>query len=201
MSLRALAKEEVKRSDRRDAGSAWRGPQLPAFGRIRGWAIGPPVAGLVVAGSRSAVEPGGAPPPPPPPSGKPGNVLDALVKFVPTESITLYVAAVSAAPALTALWPPITLARMYWLFGVVLTPVIFFLLFLQERRADGKPRKVPPREWPWWKMTAACFAFLIWALAIPGHPYVRADAVGGAVMGLGALVGLTVLTLLDKVFG
>lgn len=135
---------------------------------------------------------GGATPAPP------NNALSALVKYIPTESVTLYVAAVSAAPALKAVWPGLSENDIYWFFGV-LTPVIFVLVFIGKLRVEGLWPLRSLKDWPWWKTFAATLAFFVWALAVPGPPDIERDT-SGTIAALLALLVSTLLSLLEPVF-
>ena len=57
------------------------------------------------------------------------DVLAGLTKYIPTESVTLYVAAVSSLTALkdTGITAPMT----FWFF-ICLTPLLMLLLFLRQ---------------------------------------------------------------------
>ena len=125
------------------------------------------------------------------------NALSMLVKYIPTESVTLYVAAISAAAALNSFWS-ITGAHIYWFFAA-LTPIIFILIYLGKRRALRLPTLPPVGELPLWKLFACTVAFLVWALAVPGNPYISPEN-GGAVVGFFALFISTVLSLLEPIF-
>lgn len=137
--------------------------------------------------------------PEPPANNAVNNALSMLVKYIPTESVTLYVAAISAAVALKSFWPRITAAHIYWFFGVF-TPLLFALIYLGKRRASHLPTFPPLGEWPWWKMFAATVGFLVWALAVPGNPYIQSDTAGAAVAGLLAIFISTVLSVLEPLF-
>ena len=124
------------------------------------------------------------------------NALNALVGYIPTEVITLYVAALSAEAALHSTVPAIDAATILWFF-VGLTPLLLLLIYLSKVAATGD--KLPgPREWPWWKMVAATIAFFVWALAVPGNPYLRDAA--AAVAGLGAMLASTLLSIMTPIF-
>jgi hypothetical protein len=127
------------------------------------------------------------------------NALSMLVKYIPTESITLYVAAISAASALKSVSPKVTEGAIYWFFAV-LTPVLLLLIYLGKRKVAGLPTFPPIREWPWWKTFAATVAFLVWALAVPGNPYVKGDTAGAAVAGFFAIFISTILSILEPIF-
>jgi len=134
---------------------------------------------------------------PEPPKDPVSNAISVLTKYIPTEVITLYVAAVSAAPALRAFTGYIDMVRIYWVYAV-LTPVTLLLIYLGKLKRANQP--LPPSQfWPWWRMLAATVAFLVWALAIPGNPYVRGD-IGGVLAAFGALFVSTFLTLLEPFF-
>src|ERR1700674_3441348 len=95
------------------------------------------------------------------------NALDGLVKYIPTESITLYVAATAAMSSFTATFPFLTPYWLYWGF-VVLTPILFLLIYIGKRRSQNLsalPQQVT--NWPWWKFIASTIAFMVWALASP----------------------------------
>ena len=124
------------------------------------------------------------------------NALTALVGYFPTEIITLYVAALSARTALQATFPVIDAAAILWFF-VILTPLLLLLIYISKVAATGD--KLPgPAIWPWWKMFAATVAFFVWALAVPGNPYL--NDTGAAVAGLGAMLVSTLLTMLTPIF-
>lgn len=134
----------------------------------------------------------------PPAPRKGSNSFDFLAHYIPTEAITLYVAACSAMFALKETFAWITEARVYWAF-VVFTPLLFLILFCGQRRKAALRLFPPFAQWPWWKLTSCTVAFAVWALAIPTTPYLQGTA-GGAVAALGAMVVSTFLTLLQPIF-
>lgn len=131
------------------------------------------------------------------------NVLDSLVKYIPTESITLYVAASSAMDGLKSQFNFINEERTYWFFGL-LTPILFLLIYVGKRRS-ANIRPLFPRELkalPWWKLIASTIAFLAWALAIPNAPYLHTpnNVAGGAVAAFLAIFISTFLSVLEPIF-
>jgi uncharacterized membrane protein YhaH (DUF805 family) len=145
---------------------------------------------------RVAVRAGEAPPPLP--ETPPNNILANLTKYIPTESVTLYVATVSAQGVLKNYG--FTPSCVY-MFFVYLTPLLLLILFLQHLAIAKKNWKISPREWPWWKMVASTIAFAGWALAIPGNPVFSPDsATGGVIAGLIALFVSTFLSIFDPFF-
>lgn len=133
------------------------------------------------------------------------NALAVLIKYIPTEAVMLYVAAVSAAPAVTPtfrawredLTTPGLVEGVYWVFGLGLTPTLLLLIYFNKRHAAGLKPLVSPKEWPWWKVVASMIAFLVWAPAVPGHPWVGEDAGRGVLAGMCALFVSTALVLIE----
>jgi hypothetical protein len=80
---------------------------------------------------------------------------------------------------------------------VVLTPIIFLLIYTGKRRTQNLSF-LPPhrRSWPWWKLIASIIAFGIWALAVP--PLVTTDA-GKVVAAFGAIGVSAALSLVGAV--
>ena len=126
------------------------------------------------------------------------NAFAALARYIPAEIVTLYVAALSAMPAFAATFAFVTEVGLYWFF-VALTPVLLVLVLAGKRRSEGFSAFPPWKEWPWWKLVASTIAFLVWALAIPGTPYLS-TAQGKVVAAFGALLVSTFLTLLEPIF-
>lgn len=124
------------------------------------------------------------------------NALSMLVRYIPTETITLYVAAISAAAALKTIG--VTELIIYWFFGV-LTPALVILIYLGKRKAAGLTVIPQISEFPWWKTFAATIAFLVWALAVPNNPYTNGDA-QGAIAGFFAIFISTLLSVLEPLF-
>jgi hypothetical protein len=128
--------------------------------------------------------------PPQSPSG-----FEMLTRYIPTETITLYVGAMAAKDDLAkllgvenAIWP------IYWTFAV-LTPVLLLLLMLSRHKTSGSTESFKPH---WWPLLAAFLAFLVWAMSVPGHP--AADAYK-ALPAFAALLLSVFLSLLDPIIG
>jgi hypothetical protein len=133
-----------------------------------------------------------------PPSQK--DSLEALTKYIPTESITLYVAIVSAQTALASIIPWLTPSVGYKVF-VAVTPALMLILYLRHLAVAGRDWKVPPKSWPWWSMIASSIAFAVWAMAVPGNPIIDPNnTAGGVVAGVAALLVSTVLNIFAPFF-
>ena len=171
MSINALTSDEIQRR---------RGPaSVPGV-------LSPdtvPIAGTGVGGETNPVT----------------NTLSALVKYIPTESVTLYVAALSALSGLREISSSIDARTVYLVFGVVLTPALVLLLLIAKLAADpnyNDPLPWNPRKWPWWKMIAASIAFLAWGLAVPNNPYIQTEG-----LKLLAAFAATFVSLILSIFG
>jgi hypothetical protein len=127
------------------------------------------------------------------------NARDVLFKYIPTESITLYIAATSASSALLSVFPGLTPMVVYWFFAI-LTPILVLLIYFGKRRAGNLAIPLSSvSKWPLWKMFAATVAFLVWALAVPGNPYIHGQN-AGALIGLLAIFVSTMLRLFEPIF-
>lgn len=124
------------------------------------------------------------------------SAVTALVRYIPTEIITLYIAAVSVAPALNEAVHFLTPRALYWSF-VLLTPIMFMIVFL-NRLAIERQKFPGLRQFPWWKLMSSTAAFAVWALAVPNNPYIDTVAASAAA-GLAALLASTILTLLEPI--
>ena len=126
------------------------------------------------------------------------EMLDNLTRFIPTESVTLYVATIGIASAAGGENVPLILQPtfLYWLCAM-LTPLIFVILLIRAHALNQQ--SLLPDKWPIWKIVAATIAFLVWALAVPGSPYMNFTG-GPAIAAIGALFVSTFLGLLDPIF-
>ncbi|MCY7375491.1 MAG: hypothetical protein LH472_05915 [Pyrinomonadaceae bacterium] len=143
---------------------------------------------VIISPSSAMANDGGATPPiivnVQPPEVK--TALTKLARFIPTETITIYLGAVSAVAAIdqatktdagasadqwiTTLFAP---KPLYWIIGLIITPSIFIVIRAIEQQ---KIKKSAFSEFPYWKLLAAIISFLIWALAVPGNPYAESAA-------------------------
>jgi hypothetical protein len=188
VSISELANDEILRTNRQDL----------KLGAVVDQHLDPVVAKLglnadAASQLRTAMQPVAAASPVQKTSG--ATALDGLVKYIPTESITLYLAATSAFSSRTKTSPEVA-AYLYWGF-VVLTPILFLLIYLGKRRSQTLPLfPATISGWPWWKLIASTIAFMVWALAVP--PLVDGD-LGKITVAFGALLVSTLLSLIGGV--
>jgi hypothetical protein len=136
-------------------------------------------------------------PPTPPPPAPDSNTLAGLTKYIPTETVTLYVATFSAQAALSDAFGKFAPAWAYWIF-LTLTPLLVLLLFFRRLKLNPPPSGTPRPPWPWWPMAAAAIAFAVWALAVPGNEIIPDKS--GTLAAFGALVVSTILNLVAPFF-
>lgn len=135
-------------------------------------------------------QPGAAPPDP---------KTSALTKYIPTETITLYVAAVANQKSLGEVWSWCTAQVVYCAFATA-TPIVVLLLYMSK--ITGAKPWFKPLEWPWWGLFAGTVAFAIWAWAVPGNPVMdTAKPAPAAIAAFLALVISSGLSLLGSALG
>jgi hypothetical protein len=105
------------------------------------------------------------------------NALNVLTKYFPAELVSLYIAAVSAVTSLTALLAYINPTSLFWFF-IILTPVLYILTYIGKLK-QAEQELPGLLDWPWLKVIAATVGFGVWALAIPGNPYVTEGGTAG----------------------
>jgi hypothetical protein len=118
--------------------------------------------------------------------------LDGLVKYIPVETITLFVAAMAVMDSIQSSFSIVTKWHVYG-FCAILTPVILWLIAVGEHRKNAV---VDPLPLPLWRMFAATLGFLVWALSVPP----MLSDLQRPLAGLGALLISTLLTLGDPIF-
>jgi hypothetical protein len=116
--------------------------------------------------------------------------LKAVASYIPSEVLTVYVAALATLQGSTSVF--------WWFFGA--TPVVVWLVYAGKLASAGKPLPVWPGAWPWWEMFAATIAFVAWGLALPDSPFKSATWYSSAIAGLGVVTVSVALGLLAPVF-
>lgn len=119
--------------------------------------------------------------------------FDALAKYIPTETVTLFVAAMAVRGPLENLIGA-TPWHLY-LAGAALTPTILLLIAFGRYRQSGVTTAFRPHPWP---IVAALVAYLVWALSVPEF---LANPDGRLLAAFGAVFVSTLLSLLEPVFG
>jgi hypothetical protein len=125
------------------------------------------------------------------------NTLDMLIRYIPTEAITLYVAALAAEPVIEPVVPAYEAVQVYNAF-LILTPLLVLIVYASKRATEGMRPFPTLKQWPWWEMVASLVAFAAWGLAVPGNPYANSPA-GTAAAGLAVIAVSTLLTYLEPI--
>jgi hypothetical protein len=124
------------------------------------------------------------------------KIMDMLSKFIPTEILAPYVAALSLITTKAITWNEETIYIVF----IVATPIVF-LLFHYAKIASSDQKPWPTKvDYPVliWKALAAGVAFAVWALAVPTNSL--QDSVGGpAVASFFAMVISPILTAIDVI--
>ncbi len=137
----------------------------------------------------------GAPQPP-----EDNSRLDALASYIPTETITLYVATLSAKDSFKALVGGFNPLVVYWIF-LALNLLLAVVLALRQRVLQPPPAGTPQPSLPYWRIVASTIAFAVWALWVPGNEVLKGDPKTiGAAVALGALFVSTLLNLVAPFF-
>lgn len=191
MSLTSLAAAEIERGDSPDMSIALIEKQLlDAAHRVPKLSI--PTGSLGYIKNRQL------PTSPKNPDREPPNPFQSLVKYIPAESTTLYLASASAGEALVITFPFFTPMVAYWSF-VVLTPTLFMLILAGQRKSKNLSAFPKMRKLPYWKIFASTTAFAVWGLAVPTNPY-STNADRGAAFAFMAVVVSTILGMLEGIF-
>jgi hypothetical protein len=136
-----------------------------------------------------------------------GTVLAAITTYIPTEILTLYVAARSALQssvqsvdaAGAVVIPPASARVAEWLafiIGLLVTPLFVWIVYATKRRAAGRRLPLRPSQWPVWEMVAATVAFAAWAIALPNSPFTYFRLFSPAIGALFMLLASTALGVL-----
>jgi hypothetical protein len=147
--------------------------------------------------------PAGAPPPPvprvaaaaaaPAPARTP---LAAVVTYIPTEIIAVYVAVVAAMTAPGAAGPTSFAAWVAFAAFLIATPIVVWLTYAAKVQSGRSNLPTDPSRWPRWEMAAGTVAFAVWAFALPQTPFISFGWYTPAVAGVAILVVSTSIGLL-----
>jgi hypothetical protein len=126
------------------------------------------------------------------------DALDALMAYIPTEILVLYVAVLAAAQDTGGPGGPL----VWWPFFsfLVATPIVVWLVYAGKLRGMGRNLPLRITKWPKWEMVAATAAYVAWALALPETPFRGFPWYNSALAGVAVLVVSAVLGLLAPIF-
>lgn len=128
------------------------------------------------------------------------TALHMLTGYIPTEVITLYVAAMTATSNQTtqaagATW------TCFWI-ALCLTPATVLIVFAAKLRNLGLtlPQAFNPKTWPVWEMIAATIAFSAWAFGLPKSPFTALSWYNSGIASLSLVLASTLLGLVSPLF-
>lgn len=132
------------------------------------------------------------------------DAFEPLTRYLPTETITGFVAAIAAsvnAPEISLPGGPLYVPWLLYGLFTVLTPATYLALAYAkqreaERQAGAPPAPFAPHPWP---LAAATIAFLIWALSIKGVLLDSDLAKWGGLIAVAAILVSSLLSLVDHV--
>jgi len=127
------------------------------------------------------------------------DALSALTKYIPTEVLTLYLPALAVATAVGEQHVSSDQKLLYWVFGLVVTPLAAIAVNLRKRAVAKQPIWPGRAEFPVWVILSSSIAFLAWSLAIPGNPYIDKPVLN-VVSGFSALLASTILSFIEPFF-
>src|SRR5262249_26443616 len=104
------------------------------------------------------------------PESKVNTALRTLTAYIPTETLTLYVAVLAALQPSTKEAVSSSSWTVFWCF-LIGTPLVIWLVYITKAKADGKPIPWAPLKWPLWEMAAGTIAYVAWAFALPTTPF------------------------------
>ena len=137
-----------------------------------------------------------------PQAAVPAAPENGLTRFIPTETITLYVAALAALGAFKTAGIDLSAGFVY-VAGIVLSVVWFAAqYYLKEKEI---------KHWRfYWGLISTPIAFAVWATAVPGNPILNvasasvqnptsAQVAGGTVAAVLALIISSALSMVERV--
>lgn len=131
--------------------------------------------------------------------GDTSSALEKLVKYIPAEVVTLYVAALGAMPTIQNAISGADAKWAFWI-SVGATPLLCLIVFGGKRRAGGQSPFPGLRDWPWWGMFSATVAFLLWGCTVPSSAYLTSES-AKVIAAFGAVLASTLLSVLEPLLG
>ena len=135
----------------------------------------------------------------PTPENSVSTTLKTLTTYVPTETLTLYVALIAALQPTPDSTTPISLWIAFWIF-FVFTPLAIWITYASKISADGKKLPIRPQYWPKWEMLAGTIAYTAWSVGLPGSPFSVFTWYSSAVAGFIVLIASTFLGMIAGLF-
>jgi len=135
----------------------------------------------------------------------PPNTLSTAIKtlttYIPTETLTLYVAFTAVIqPSNGNLTPSLTIRWIAFLFFLLFTPFAVWVTYATKVKSDNKQIPFYPSYWPWWEMIASTIAYISWAYGLPNSVFAEFTWYSAPLAGFFILVTSTFLGMLAGLF-
>jgi len=121
------------------------------------------------------------------------TAIKTLSTYVPTETLTLYVALIAVLKSSTGLWIAFAIFLLF-------TPTAIWITYATKVRSDSKELPLKPGYWPKWEMIAGTIAYCAWAFSLPGSVFSGYSWYSAPIAGFTILVTSTLLGMLAGVF-
>jgi hypothetical protein len=197
MSLSSLAEDSALRLQGSPGASPEAAASTAAAVAAQQVAAGTPAAQAQAAGVEAANTSGG--------TSVGGSALSQLIKYVPTETLTLYLAVQAALGAITAPeGKPISDAdfRTRWIWLAILAVATGLLAMGLSYRSQKQLASNEAFKWPIVETVASVAAFLVWALSLPTSPLLNLRGYNADVWNpIVLLGGTTVIATVAYVLG
>ncbi len=133
------------------------------------------------------------------PESQVNAAIRTLTTYIPTETLTLYVAVLAALQPTTKAAVASPNWAVFWWFLIV-TPLVTWLVYITKVKTAGKPIPWAPFKWPLWEMAAGTIAYVAWAFALPTTPFTSLGWYSTGLAGVVVLITSTGLGLLAPLF-
>jgi RsiW-degrading membrane proteinase PrsW (M82 family) len=135
----------------------------------------------------------------------PANSLTTAIKtlttYIPTETLTLYVAFIAVIqPANGDLSSTLTIRWVAFLLFLLFTPFAVWITYATKMVSDKKLMPLNPSYWPWWEMSAGTIAYISWAYGLPNSVFAQFSWYSAPLAGFFVLVTSTLLGMLAGLF-
>ncbi len=125
--------------------------------------------------------------------------LRNLTTYIPTETLTLYVAVLAGLQPSTDKAPTAPSWIPFWSF-LIATPIVIWIVYATKAKSAAKPIPWSPNKWPLWEMVAGTIGYAAWAFTLPASPFTSLAWYSSGLAGVVVLVTSTVLGLVAPLF-
>jgi hypothetical protein len=133
------------------------------------------------------------------PESQVNAAIRTLTTYIPTETLTLYVAVLAVLQPSTKGAVSSSSWAVFWWFLIV-TPLVIWLVYITKAKTAGKPIPWVPLKWPLWEMAAGTIAYVAWAFALPATPFTSLAWYSTGLAGVVVLIASTGLGLFAPLF-